>query len=170
MIRPLDKKTARKVLDNLREWDKKEVIAGCGLKFRKEALATLMAQHHKWSYSLNNVPVAVIGGSFFDDLYMAYMLTTDRFPKISPGLTRAVVSTIMPIVADSPASRAECLSLPGHHEAHGWLRRLGAKPVELVTGIGRQGEDFIRWRWTRDDVYGRNAIRQLGRDRESGRG
>ena len=152
MIRPLTRKTARKVLDNLREWDKKEVVAGFGPKFRKEALETVMGQHHGWSYSLNNVPVAIIGGSFFGDRYVAYMLATKNFPKISPGLTRAAISTIMPIVADSTVSRAECLSLPGHHEAHGWLRRLGAKPVELMTGAGRQGEDLLRWRWTRDDV------------------
>lgn len=161
MIRPLDEQAARAVLSNLREWDRKEAIAGLGPDFFEPAVKLLLEQDHGWSYSLKDEPVAVVGGSTHGDTFDLFMLATPKFVKARLGLTRFSISTIMPTFADSTASRAECLSDPGHVDAHNWMRRLGGQPVEYLIGIGRQGEDMVRWRWTREDVHPyrrRNAV------------
>lgn len=160
-LRPLTEPAARHVIENLREWDRLETIAGFGPNFIDQAVECALQQQHRWSYGpKEDRPVAIVGGSCHGNAYIAYMLATNEFPSISPGLTRETLSVIVPtIIAESAASRAECFSLPGHTKAHGWLRKLGAKPVELVTGMGRQNEDLVRWRLEFRDVHvsGRSA-------------
>lgn len=163
MIRPLDEQAARAVLSNLGEWGKREAAAGYGPDFVEPIVAVALQQARGWTYSLNGEPVAVSGATIRGDLLSHFTLATPKLLTRRLGLTRFVVSTIMRSFADSTASRAECLSVPGNATVHEWLKRLGGQPVEYMTGVGRQGEDMVRWRWIREDVSSRHGRRSSGR-------
>lgn len=154
MIAPLTAEKALFVVTNADEMGKKELKASFGADYEPGALRSIALQDHQWVYERESEPVAVILGRYYadGDVYVPWLIKTPKFPRISSNLTRFVKNTIIDTVADSPASRAESFSLAENVKSHGWLRLLGAKPVEYHPGFGRQGEDVIRWRWTRDDV------------------
>lgn len=155
---PLDEPAARHVIENLTATGRREMIATHGPDYIEPAIAALLNVDHAYAYRRGGEPQGVFAGKFYtlgaDSVYLAFVLFTDRFPAISPCLSKFVTGAIMPLVADSPASRAESLSLTDTTTSHGWLRRLGAKPVGFLPGFGRQGEDVILWRWVRDDELG----------------
>lgn len=159
MIVPLDADMARAVVDEVDEWGRKEMVAAFGPDYRDQAVQGLLDAHQQWAYLRDGTPAAAIADLFCGGIYMPWMIFTPDFPRISPNLTRFVQTTILPKFADSAASRAESLSLTGNVKSHGWLRRMGAKPVEFLPGFGRQGEDVIRWRLTRKDVDFRRFAR-----------
>lgn len=154
-IVPLDEAAARHVIENLSATGRREMVATHGPDYVEPAIASLLnGQDHAFAYKRGGEAQAVFAGKRYGEVYFAFLLFTDRFPAISPRLSKFVTATIMPAVADSPASRAESLSLTDTVKAHGWLRRLGAKPVRFMPGVGRQGEDVILWRWVREHELG----------------
>ena len=154
-IVPLDEAAARHVVENLSATGQREMAATHGPDYVEPTIASLLnGQDHAFAYKRGGEAQGVFVGKRYGEVYFAFLLFTDRFPALSPHLSKFVTATIMPAVADSPASRAESLSLTDTHTAHGWLRRLGAKPVQFMPGVGRQGEDAILWRWVRDDEFG----------------
>jgi hypothetical protein len=153
-IVPLDEGAARQVLENLSPTSRREAIATWGPDFVEPAVTALMGHGHRFAYCRDGEAQATFAGSLLGDVYFAFLLFADGFPAISPHLSKFVTATIIPAVADSPASRAESLSLTDTTTSHRWLRRLGAKPVEYLPGFGRQGEDVILWRWVREDEFG----------------
>lgn len=154
-IVPLDEAAARHVIENLNATGRREMAATHGPDFTEPAIASLLHQDHAYAYQRGGEAQGVFAGKLLGDVYFAFLLFTDRFPPISPNLSKFVTRTIIPLVADSPASRAESLSLTDTSTSHGWLRRLGAKPVQFLPAFGRQGEDAVLWRWVRDDELGK---------------
>lgn len=152
MIVPLDAEKAAAVVDNADEWGRRELVAAFGPDYRAAALESLANVAHGWAYLRQERPTALLAGRFMGDIYTPWMLFTPEFPRISPQLTGFVLRVIVPLIADSAVSRAESLSLADNVKSHGWLGRFGAKPVEFLPGYGRQGEDVVRWCWTRDNV------------------
>jgi len=154
-LTPLTYDAVLEIAENMREDDRREIFATRWNDDPVElAEQTMLYKTFGWVAWNHDKPVAVIGAIPVSPGFWAlYCYGTDEFRQIRFSLTKFAIRCMMPAMIESGARRAECLSIEDHTDAHGWLRLLGAKPdKELVDGLGRNGETFIRFVWRRDDA------------------
>lgn len=106
-----------------------------------------------WVAWTNDWPVAVFGAfPLHPGVWTVFLFATDDFRKIAFSLTKYVRRVMIPSLVKTGAHRAECRSIEGHTDAQRWLGMLGAKPEGFEAGYGRNGENYIKYVWNRDDV------------------
>lgn len=108
---------------------------------------------YKWVVERAGVPIAAVGAvAVHPGVWSAWMFATDDFHKIGLYLTRFVRQRMIPSLVRLGAHRCDARSIDGHDHAHRWLRALGAVEEARLLRYGRNGEDFIVFRWDRPDV------------------
>lgn len=151
-LRPVELGPVLYVVRNMRAADRDEIFA-----LRSDAdpdrLAVDVAQRWAtvgqvaWD---DGVPVAVVGATLlWPGVWMAWMFATDAWPKVGRGVTRFIRTSMIPGLVDRGAHRCEARSIISHTEAHRWLRSLGATEEARLRRYGRNGEDFLVFRWDR---------------------
>ncbi|MEQ9416663.1 MAG: hypothetical protein RJQ08_03870 [Salinisphaeraceae bacterium] len=107
----------------------------------------------KWVCERAGEPIAAVGAvQLHPGVWSAWMFATDEFPKIGLYLTRFVRRRMIPSLVRLGAHRCDARSIEGHDHAHRWLRALGAVEEARLVRYGRNGEDFIVFRWDKPDV------------------
>lgn len=138
----------RYVIDNMREWDRREIFAtryNNSLPELHESVMTLGPT--AWVSGLER-PIAAFGGQpMWDGVWSMWLFATDEFNKIGIPMTRLVIRYILPMIREAGAHRMECRSMGEHHEAHRWLEVIGAKREGELKAFGRKGEDFHVYTW-----------------------
>lgn len=153
--RPVNIRDAVFVAENMREWDRREIFA---THWRGEdafavARDTVACGSFGWVLGLDR-PIAVLGAyPMHPHVWSVHMYATDDFRQIGISATRFVRRVMIPALVAADLRRAQCLSMEGHTDSHRWLEALGAKRESVLREYGRDGEDFVMFRWNRDDVY-----------------
>jgi len=75
------------------------------------------------------------------------MFATDRFQKVGAFLTKQIKREIIPALARAKAHRVECQSIVGYDSVHKWLKFFGLKEESVLSGFGKNGEDFKTFSW-----------------------
>lgn len=156
--RALTEADARHIATNMREYDRKEVVAELGPDFVEELVGRLtLPGGIVYAFGIDQ-PIAFVGARPYTapDVWCASMLATDEWPKVAAGVSAFVVNELIPLLYKFNIRRVECYSVLGHVEAHRWLRWLGAKPKGIRPTLGKRGEKFIRFTWERASVCPRN--------------
>lgn len=78
------------------------------------------------------------------------MFATEDIQKISKQLTKWVISDIIEKVVDDRYHRVEVESIHDYSPIHKWLKLLGFKEESLLRAYGRNGEDFKKFSWVRE--------------------
>ena len=113
-------------------------------------------------------PVMVLG---FDAITLAgnalnaWAFGTRDSSYIMGDLTRWVVDTLLPDWLRNGVTRIEARSIVSHSTAHRWLKTIGAVEEGPLTGLGRDGEDFILFAWHRNRLE--QTLRLVGRFTET---
>lgn len=140
---------------NMRDGDREEVFCQMWTD-EPDDFARLVINHYgfyKWAVSLGDDPVCALGAvTHWPGVWIAWMVTTDRFPEIGSFVTKFVRRSMIPSLHRLGAHRCEARSIASHTEAHRWLKVLGAKQEAVLRRYGKNREDFLLFRWDRADV------------------
>lgn len=157
-LRPLDRIAAVRVALAMREADRREVFA---LRWPGPegddpiAVGTAIAAAARFGCSAwaGGQPAAICGAfEPWPHGFSVFMVATDAWPAVAPAVHRWVLRVLRPGLLAAGARMAFCYSDARHAAAHRWLARLGAQPPHPLPGWGRDGEDFLLFRWSAADV------------------
>ena len=140
------------VAENMREMDKKEILATRWTEDLIEVARDLVKlQGLGYLFCYDSVPVAVIGSTpVHPGVASAYMFATDDFPKVAKSVTKLARRVIFPALMSSGCHRVHSLVLAEYTEVRKWLRFLGANTETPLKHYGRNREDFVFMAWDRD--------------------
>lgn len=153
-IRPLEPRLIAQVLYNLRARDRQELEATLW-HFDSGRLAEALASARFGFVALtqDGAPTAVAGANeVWPGVFQVGLFATARWPEVARATTHRLRRDLGPAVVRAGAHRAHAFSHAAHREAHGWLRRLGARCEARLSGWGRRGEDFLLFTW-RDATF-----------------
>lgn len=146
----LTENAVRHVVENMREWDRREIFA---TKFHgreeDQLIEAVMASGPVSWVAYNQLePIAVFGCMpMWPGAWSMWFFATDKLPTIGLGVTKLIIRYIVPMLWDGGARRLQCYSMEGHVEAHRWLETLGAKRAATFPDFGREGETFHAYVW-----------------------
>lgn len=83
----------------------------------------------------------------------ASFVATPAWASVAARFTRHCVANLRPMVLAAGIRRIECRAWEGHSDARRWLAWFGAKEECRIPGWGRDGETFIQYAWSRDNVH-----------------
>lgn len=153
MIQPATLEDLLYVARNMREWDRREIMATRWTD-EPEALAIdcwTRSRPTAWTARRDEAspPVAAVGAvERWPHVWSVWMFATPWIADARLSLHRFVLRGIIPALRGSGARRADCMSMDGHTDAHAWLESLGAlRTSEPFRGWGRQGETFWQFYW-----------------------
>lgn len=138
------------VAHNMREWDRREIMATRWTDSPEQlAVDCWSARNTAWMAVAGDRPAAVVGAiERWPGSWSVWMFATDEFPKVGLSMTRLVVRNIIPGLRGAGARRADCMSMDGHTAAHRWLETLGARRhLQPFTRYGKDGETFWQFYW-----------------------
>ena len=140
------------ILDNLRERDRQEIYA-TRWDEDADALANELCAmgEFRWAAYLDGRPVAAIGAApRWPGVWSVWAFGTDDWNKVILTLTRHVRDFMIPAIHYSGFHRADCLALETHEDARKWLTFLGGEQEEKLDNWGKNGENFVVYRWSRE--------------------
>lgn len=95
------------------------------------------------------------GGSVtevYPGAFQFWSLATEDFAKIMLTVTKFVRRVMLPEIFQRGAWRVEARCIGGDDEVQKWMTLLGAKLEETQKSAGRNGEDFLIYVWSANDV------------------
>ena len=149
---PFAPETIRSVLEDLRPADRRELAATLW-DFDPAGLAEASARAPLGFVAGDEAgrAVAVVGATpLWPGVWQVGLFATPRWPAVARAVQLRVRRRLVPDLLRAGAHRAQAFSDARHHEAHRWLRRLGARCEGRLAAFGRAGEDFLLFAWTRD--------------------
>ena len=158
-IRPAVLRDASYITANLRPQDHEEAFCQLpdGTHHMTLARWLIMSGEGFIAY-LDDEPVTLFGTApMTASCYSVWALGTDDMRRTVPAVTRMLMSEIIERRIAQGLRTAEARSLATHHEAHKWMRDLGAEQLGEPFPYGKADELFVMFRWT---VAGYRAIRE----------
>lgn len=142
--------TVRRVVANMREWDRREIFA-TRLDESDDGLLREIAASGPVSWVAGKErPIAAFGCSpMWPGVWSMWFFATDEIHQIGISVTKLVTRYIVPMLYEAGAHRLECRSMEGHHDAQRWLEVIGASREGTLHGYGKSGEDFHVYVWRR---------------------
>lgn len=142
------------VAQNLRERDRVELFA---TRFTDDpdgiAHDAVRSGNFRWGAYLDGEPVAMFGGfPRWPGVWTMWAYGTDKWPSVVRAITRFGLNFIAPALYHAGAHRMDALSYAGHDDARQWLQFLGAEAEFTLEKWGKNGEDFVCYRMTREGV------------------
>jgi hypothetical protein len=142
------------VTSNLRERDRQEIFA---LYFNESpeevARDAVGCGEFRWGAYLDGEPVAMFGGyPRWPGVWSMWAYGTDKWPHVVRAITRQAVSFIVPAIYHSGAHRMDAFAYAGHTDARQWLQYLGADLEFRLEKWGKNCEDFVCYRMTREGM------------------
>lgn len=141
------------VASRIRPEDREEVEAQVG-QIHYIELAAMHYRDHAYVALVNDNPEAAFGAARVagNHLWNAWMWGSARMSRAVPAIGRFVTQTMMPELLDLGANRVEARALAKHHTAQRWLERMHAHRRCDLPCFGINGEPFILYDWTRDEI------------------
>lgn len=142
--------TLRYIAQHLREQDRIEIAAMSGADDPEQFLAA------KVMMSAREVYVALSGGKpaaawGFVELWphvgSCFAFGTDDWGLVMHAVTNHVRRYMLPRVIAAGYHRMECRALACRDDVARWTALLGAEPEALLRRAGKNGEDFMIYRW-----------------------
>lgn len=111
----------------------------------------MMRPEYVW-LAAREAPIAVFGMMpIRPKAWAAFAFATDEFPKVAGEITKFLTRKVKPhLFGELGAHRVEAWSHPNHHQAHKWLKLLGATGAEDPE-YGPRGETYIHFVMRRSD-------------------
>lgn len=136
------------VVENMREWDRKEIFATRWSEDPHDLVRDAMACYEfGWIASHDDRPVCAIGGApLHPGVWSVWMFATPEFDKIKYSLSRFALRRMKPVLQDV-SHRVECRSMEGHEDAQKWLEFLGMSRESVIPKYGKAGETFLLYSW-----------------------
>jgi hypothetical protein len=142
------------VLEHLRERDALELFA---TRFDNYDRKGTLALHReiittcKYLYVFGRARAVVVVGAqeFWPGRWSVCAFATDEFTHVVLAVTRFVKRVMIPALIRDGAQRAQCASHAKHTDAHRWLEMLGAEHEGTLRSFGKDGADFLVYRWLR---------------------
>lgn len=106
---------------------------------------------------LGGNPEAAFGcGQVRKGYWIAWSWGTDRLTRCLPVMLEYITGQLQPDVFDAGALRVEARALKAHTQARRFLTRIGGTLRCELPALGKNGEDFLLFDWTRE-TWHRNA-------------
>lgn len=154
MILPLSVESVRHVARNMRESDRREIFATRWNEDPDELARGVAAAPIGAVFATLRRPVeavaVVVAFEAWPHVHTAGLFATRRWHEVALQTLRWIKLEMMPLMWAQGAIRVECHSIADHHQAHRLLRHLGRTREDPVPCFGKNGENFIRFAWTRD--------------------
>jgi hypothetical protein len=140
----LDYDSVKKIAENMREWDRKEIFATRWDDDVDSLVRDAMACFDfGWVASHEGEPICAIGGApQHPGVWSVWMFATPEFDKVKYGISRFALRRMKPVLL-SVANRIECRSMEGHEDAQKWLEFLGMKRESVLPYYGKDGQTFF---------------------------
>ena len=147
------------VISNMRTTDVDEFLAVSFAGDRRALSASLL---EKWGHDETAIvamddegaePIAVgaiVVGT--PNVGTLMFFATPRFDEIALPLTRFIRQRLLPKYQSAGIHRIQCVSIADYHASHRWIKALGLKQEAVIPKLGKDGQDFIQFAWTSDDV------------------
>ena len=149
-IGPLAIGTVAYVAEHMREADYREA---CALRHDESRASIAVDTVREWGpigavLGLER-PICVIGAhERWPRVWTGFMYATDEFPRIGKSTTRYLKNVLLPAIRRLGMIRADAQSVADHVAAHRWLELTGAHRDVDLKCFGKNGEDFVLFRWT----------------------
>lgn len=155
-IKPATLRDITWIAANLREQDKREILASSTLVARDAAIVCLHGSpNFAWCVWINGQPHAAFGigqGSPMTPyIRSAWAFGTDKMRRCIPAISRFTVDEWPGRLIAEGVTRVEVRSLLGHDVAGRWLKSLRAKHEGILRNYGSSGEEFDLYSWTKED-------------------
>lgn len=143
------------IVANLRQRDREEIFAlrwdDDEKKFVNELLPFAGAM--TWAWWRDGVPVALQGAwPVRPGVWSCWAFGTQDWPRVVLSMTRHARRFIIPALLRARFHRAEAVALAAHTDSRRWIMALGAREEGFRRGFGRNGEDYVCYVWTPEDV------------------
>ena len=154
ILEPLRPWAIAQVAYNMRARDREELEAlGLALPSSRLAERLAIARYGFVACGEDGTPIAACAGEeHLPGLVGWSFFATARLPEIGLALTRHIRRTFIPTLSEAGVRRAEARSLKGYDWAARWMRSLGFRDLCVLRRFGAEGQDFILWELTDDDV------------------
>lgn len=141
------------IASRLRDEDKAEIEAQLGPVHYID-LAAMHMGGSAFVVTLDGNPEAGFGASpmLGNHLWVAWSWGSRRISRCAPIITRFVRESMVPDLVARGAQRVEARALASHHMARNWLIKMGATERCELPCYGRNGETFLLYDWTRENV------------------
>ena len=145
MIAPLTFDAAWWAAIDLRPEDRRELRVTRDPDDVESLVKDALKSDHKWSASLDELPVFAFGATLIDRRRGAHVWafgSPSAFRVLVP-VTRFIKRSMIPLLVDSGVHYAQAISHPENEIAHRWLQRLGFSFQAILPGIGGRNEDMF---------------------------
>lgn len=153
--KPVTIDAASYIVEHLRERDRVEIFAQRWDDDEKALVASIMswAGAMTWAWWRDGRPVSLQGAwPIRPGVWSCWAFGTDEWPRVVLSMTRHSRRFIIPALLRAQFHRAEALALASHTDSRRWIEALGARQESILKAYGRNGEDFVMYRWMPDDV------------------
>jgi hypothetical protein len=143
----------RYVVEHLREMDRIEMEATSPTMDPGDITRHIMLGSQMVFVAYHDdVPVSCWGlMPMWQGVGFAYCFGTDDWGSVLLPMTRHVKRFMLPLLLDNGFHRIETRSLAVRTDVGRWLEAFGAEAEAVMRGSGARGEDFILYRWLRDE-------------------
>jgi hypothetical protein len=143
----------RYVLEHMREMDHLEMEATSPTMNPWDITRSIMlGAQMVFVAKHNDVPVSCWGlMPMWQGVGFAFCFGTDDWGSVLLPMTRHVRRFMLPLLLDNGYHRIETRSLAARTDVGRWLEIFGAEAEAVMRGSGARGEDFILYRWLRDE-------------------
>jgi len=136
------------VLDRARKADREELLA---LQFGDnwaELIGNVIQTPGLRFCFGNGFPVVCLGGSeVHPGVWQAWSFATDEFGSIALPVTRFAKDVMLPAFVRLGMHRGQAIAGADNVGAKKWLKLLGAEEEATLKRYGRDGQDFVMFRW-----------------------
>jgi hypothetical protein len=142
------------VLYNLNPADEEETACQIDPQLRRDHLAyMLLMSGDNFAVRVDGQPAAVFGTAPLNRATLSvWALGTKNMRRVLPAISRHLIDVHLPKMVEQGYRYMEARSHANHASAHRWLRWLGATVLGEPHPYGRNGELFLLFRWTSDDL------------------
>lgn len=148
---------------NLRPRDTAEIFCQIPGEPKTHELAHTLVNYalHAFAVRIDGQPVAAFGVSYLSAAAVSvWAFGTKRMRRAVPSITRHVRGVIVPDLIADGYRTMEARSMVGYVEAHRWMLSTGAVQADLPYVFGKNGEEFVTFRWTAESYAGTNREKE----------
>lgn len=137
------------VLDRAREADRRELLALQYGDNWSRLIDEILGAPVSLKFCFGNGrPVVCLGGSeVHPGVWQAWSFATDEFKDVALPVTRFATDVMLPSFIRMGMHRGQAIAGSDNRGAHKWLRMLGATEEATLKRYGRDGQDFVMFRW-----------------------
>jgi len=153
--RPVERDAVERIVANLRKRYREEIFALRWDDDEKKLVDEVMlwSGAMTWIWWRDGEPVSLQGTwPVRPGVFSCWAFGTDRWPSVVLAMTKHSRRFIIPALLRARFHRAEAVALATHRDSRVWMTALGAREEGLRRGLGRNGEDFVGYIWTPQDV------------------